>query len=152
MPRQTGPSPPHAPEPTRDNFKSFGAGPRPKMVGEVAQIPPWPLRSAANLPHYSPNGHSWDSMGIYGRQWRVPGATYRHTGKHRNSGRDGLQFWLTTLIAASGRSRIQMQTNGVEAYPLLIRGRRSRNGGRAKPSIASGRGTRGSEGAWLRES
>src|SRR5262245_42416211 len=52
--------------------EAWGAGPCPKnWVGEAAQFPPWPLKERGQLlpPFYSPNGHWWDSMGQYGRQW-----------------------------------------------------------------------------------
>jgi hypothetical protein len=64
-------------------------------------------------------------MGFYGRQWRAPG-DFRHLwGKRRQTAMSVLHFWLTGPIAAFGRSAVQGQTDGGDAFPLLIRGRRS---------------------------
>jgi len=45
------------------------------------------------LPPHSPNGQWWDSMGFYGRQWKVPGWRRPHTGISTGSGKL-LHFWL----------------------------------------------------------
>jgi hypothetical protein len=57
------------------------------------------------------------------------GSTHHPWGKRRQTAMSVLHFWLTGPIAAFGRSALQRQTDGGDAFPLLIRGTRSGGNG-----------------------
>lgn len=95
-----------------------------KWVEEAARIPPWPQRKRCLLPPpHSPNGHIWDNMGYYGRQWKTLGKSGCSVGKGSFLHVRTAPFPASRSIAARIRSAIKEDlrlTFGL-SFGLLVR-------------------------------